>query len=140
MKKDKKIKLDIRCYETLIVNEKQKEYIIKEIRKRKNIKITGTGRGWKMDDFFERFGLLGAALMMCILMLLYSILMNFSHQESKRKEKEQQEILNLCKSNKVLKTYTADHETEFYVVLENNKIYKVDKDKFGYYIVGEYCK
>ena len=93
-----------------------------------------------MDDFFERFGLLGAALMMCILILLYLILMDFSHQESKRREKEQQEILNLCKSNKVLKTYTADHETEFYVVLENNKIYKVDKDKFGYYIVGEYCK
>ncbi|BBM45186.1 hypothetical protein [Leptotrichia trevisanii] len=93
-----------------------------------------------MDDFFERFGLLGAALMMCILMLLYSILMNFSHQESKRKEKEQQEILNLCKTNKVLKTYTADNGTEFYVTLENNQIYKVDKDKFGYYIVGEYCK
>ncbi|WP_455045979.1 hypothetical protein, partial [Leptotrichia trevisanii] len=83
---------------------------------------------------------LGAALMMCILMLLYSILMNFSHQESKRKEKEQQEILNLCKTNKVLKTYTADNGTEFYVTLENNQIYKVDKDKFGYYIVGEYCK
>ena len=93
-----------------------------------------------MDDLFERFGLLGAALMMCILMLLYSILMNFSHQESKRKEKEQQEILNLCKTNKVLKTYTADNGTEFYVTLENNQIYKVDKDKFGYYIVGEYCK
>ena len=93
-----------------------------------------------MDDLFERFGLLGAALMMCILMLLYSILMDFSHQESKRKEKEQQEILNLCKSNKVLKTYTADNGTEFYVTLENNQIYKVDKDKFGYYIVGEYCK
>ena len=93
-----------------------------------------------MDDFFERFGLLGAALMMCILMLLYLILMNFSHQESKRKEKEQQEILNLCKTNKVLKTYTADNGTEFYVTLENNQIYKVDKDKFGYYIVGEYCK
>ena len=41
-----------------------------------------------MDDLFERFGLLGATLMMCILMLLYSILMDFSHQESKRKEKE----------------------------------------------------
>ena len=93
-----------------------------------------------MDDLFERFGLLGAALMMCILMLLYSILMDFSHQESKRKEKEQQEILNLCKTNKVLKTYTADNGTEFYVTLENNQIYKVDKDKFGYYIVGEYCK
>ena len=93
-----------------------------------------------MDDFFERFGLLGAALMMCIFMLLYSILMIFFHQESKRKEKEQQEILNLCKTNKVLKTYTADNGTEFYVTLENNQIYKVDKDKFGYYIVGEYCK
>ena len=93
-----------------------------------------------MDDFFERFGLLGAALMMCILMLLYSILMIFFHQESKRKEKEHQEILNLCKTNKVLKTYTADNGTEFYVTLENNQIYKVDKDKFGYYIVGEYCK
>ena len=93
-----------------------------------------------MDDFFERFGLLGAALMMFILMLLYSILMGFSHQESKEKEKEQQEILNLCKTNKVLKTYTADNGTEFYVTLENNQIYKVDKDKFGYYIVGEYCK
>ncbi|BBM52320.1 hypothetical protein JMUB3935_1298 [Leptotrichia trevisanii] len=93
-----------------------------------------------MDDFFEIFDFAGAPLIMCILMLLCSILMDFSHQESKRKEKEQQEILNLCKSNKVLKTYTADHETEFYVVLENNKIYKVDKDEFGYYIVGEYCK
>ena len=76
--------------------------------------------------------------------IILSLFYYLYHQDLKREKeiykKKQQEILNLCKTNKVLKTYIADNGTEFYVTLENNQIYKVDKDKFGYYIVGEYCK
>lgn len=55
-------------------------------------------------------------------------------------EKRQQEILDICRTNKVMKIYSENEGENFYVVLENKNIYKVDEDKLGNYTIGEYCK
>ncbi|ERL26999.1 MULTISPECIES: hypothetical protein [Leptotrichia] len=55
-------------------------------------------------------------------------------------EKRQQEILDICRTNKVMKIYSQNDGENFYVVLENKNIYKVDEDKLGNYAIGEYCK
>ena len=55
-------------------------------------------------------------------------------------EKRQQEILDICRTNKVMKIYSQNDGENFYVVLENKNIYKVDEDKLGNYTIGEYCK
>ena len=55
-------------------------------------------------------------------------------------EKQQQEILDICRTNKVMKIYSENDGENFYVVLENNNIYKIDEDKLGNYTIGEYCK
>ena len=55
-------------------------------------------------------------------------------------EKQQQEILDICRTNKVMKIYSQNDGENFYVVLENKNIYKVDEDMLGNYTIGEYCK
>ena len=55
-------------------------------------------------------------------------------------EKQQQEILDICRTNKVMKIYSENDCENFYVVLENKNIYKIDEDKLGNYTIGEYCK
>ena len=55
-------------------------------------------------------------------------------------EKQQQEILDICRTNKVMKIYSENDGENFYVVLENKNIYKIDEDKLGNYTIGEYCK
>ena len=55
-------------------------------------------------------------------------------------EKRQQEILDICRTNKVMKIYSQNDGENFYVVLENKNIYKVDEDKLGNSAIGEYCK
>ena len=55
-------------------------------------------------------------------------------------EKQQQEILDICSINKVMKIYSQNDGENFYVVLENKNIYKVDEDRLGNYTIGEYCK
>ena len=55
-------------------------------------------------------------------------------------EKQQKEILDICRINKVMKIYSQNDGENFYVVLENKNIYKVDEDKLGNYTIGEYCK
>jgi len=55
-------------------------------------------------------------------------------------EKQQQEILDICRTNKVIKIYSENDGENFYVVLENKNIYKIDEDKLGNYTIGEYCK
>ena len=55
-------------------------------------------------------------------------------------EKQQQEILDICRTNKVMKIYSENDGKNFYVVLENKNIYKIDEDKLGNYTIGEYCK
>ena len=55
-------------------------------------------------------------------------------------EKRQQEILDICRTNKVMKIYSQNDGENFYVVLANKNIYKVDEDMLGNYTIGEYCK
>ena len=55
-------------------------------------------------------------------------------------EKQQQEVLDICRTNKVIKIYSENDGENFYVVLENKNIYKIDEDKLGNYTIGEYCK
>ena len=55
-------------------------------------------------------------------------------------EKQQQEILDICRTNKVMKIYSENDGENFYVVLENKNIYKIDEDKLGNYTIGEYSK
>jgi len=55
-------------------------------------------------------------------------------------EKQQQEILDICRTNKVMKIYSENDGENFYVILENKNIYKIDEDKLGNYTIGEYCK
>lgn len=55
-------------------------------------------------------------------------------------EKQQKEILDICRINKVMKIYSQNDGENFYVVLENKNIYKVDEDKLENYTIGEYCK
>ena len=43
-------------------------------------------------------------------------------------EKQQQEILDMCRTNKVMKIYSENDGENFYVVLENKNIYKIDED------------
>ena len=64
--------------------------------------------------------------------------MNGNNQEIQ--EKQQQEILDICRTNKVMKIYSENDGENFYVVLENKNIYKIDEDKLGNYTIGEYCK
>ena len=54
-------------------------------------------------------------------------------------EKQQQEILDICRTNKVMKIYSENDGENFYVVLENKNIYKIDEDKLGNYTIGVYC-
>lgn len=49
-------------------------------------------------------------------------------------------VINECKSHKVVKTYTANRDMEFYVTLDNAKTYEVDKKDYGKFIEGQYCK
>ena len=68
---------------------------------------------------------------------------NLKHKTKGNKdvqEKQQQEILDICRTNKVMKIYSQNDGENFYVVLENKNIYKVDEDKLGNYTIGEYCK
>ena len=68
---------------------------------------------------------------------------NLKHKTKGNKdvqEKQQQEILDICSINKVMKIYSQNDGENFYVVLENKNIYKVDEDKLGNYTIGEYCK
>ena len=48
--------------------------------------------------------------------------------------------MDICRTNKVMKIYSENDGENFYVVLENKNIYKIDEDKLGNYTIGEYCK
>ena len=68
---------------------------------------------------------------------------NLKHKTKGNKdvqEKQQQEILDICRTNKVMKIYSQNDGENFYVVLENKNIYKDDEDKLENYTIGEYCK
>ena len=48
-------------------------------------------------------------------------------------EKQQQEILDICRTNKVMKIYS---ENDGENLLENKNIYKIDEYKLGNYTIG----
>ena len=79
-------------------------------------------------------------IVMSIIKFQESNLKNKAKENKDIQEKQQQEILDICRINKVMKIYSQNDGENFYVVLENKNIYKVDEDKLGNYTIGEYCK
>ena len=79
-------------------------------------------------------------IVMSIIKFQENNLKNKAKENKDIQEKQQQEILDICRINKVMKIYSQNDGENFYVVLENKNIYKVDEDKLGNYAIGEYCK
>ena len=80
-------------------------------------------------------------LVCTIILLLPLYLVNISDQNSKQEyNKKLEAVINECKSHKVVKTYTANRDMEFYVTLDNGKTYEVNKEDYGKFIDGQYCK
>ena len=79
-------------------------------------------------------------IIMSIIKFQENNLKNKAKENKDIQEKQQQEILDICRINKVMKIYSQNGGESFYVVLENKNIYKVDEDMLGNYTIGEYCK
>lgn len=81
-------------------------------------------------------------LLVCTIILLLPLyLINITEQNNKREyNKKLTAIINECKAHKVVKTYTANRDMEFYVTLDNAKTYEVNKEDYGKFIEGQYCK
>jgi hypothetical protein len=79
-------------------------------------------------------------IVMSIIKFQENNLKNKAKENKDIQEKQQQEILDICRINKVMKIYSQNDGESFYVVLENKNIYKVDEDMLGNYTIGEYCK
>ena len=79
-------------------------------------------------------------IVMSIIKFQENNLKNKAKENKDIQEKQQQEILDICRINKVMKIYSQNDGENFYVVLENKNIYKVDEDMLGNYTIGEYCK
>ena len=79
-------------------------------------------------------------IIMSIIKFQENNLKNKAKENKDIQEKQQQEILDICRINKVMKIYSQNDGENFYVVLENKNIYKVDEDMLGNYTIGEYCK
>ena len=78
----------------------------------------------------------------CTIILLLSLyLVNISDKNAKQEyNKKIAAVINECKTHKVVKTYSANRDMEFYVTLENGKTYEVNKEDYGKFIEGRYCK
>ena len=79
-------------------------------------------------------------IVMSIIKFQENNLKNKTKENKDVQEKQQQKILDICRTNKVMKIYSQNDGENFYVVLENKNIYKVDEDMLGNYTIGEYCK
>ena len=79
-------------------------------------------------------------IVMSIIKFQENNLKNKAKENKDIQEKQQQEILDMCRINKVMKIYSQNDGESFYVVLDNKNIYKVDEDMLGNYTIGEYCK
>ena len=79
-------------------------------------------------------------IVMSIIKFQENNLKNKAKENKDIQEKQQQESLDICRINKVMKIYSQNDGESFYVVLENKNIYKVDEDMLGNYTIGEYCK
>ena len=97
--------------------------------------------GGKMKHFVKVSMILGIfIIVMGIIKFQENNLKNKAKGNKDIQEKQQQEILDICRTNKVMKIYSQNDGENFYVVLENKNIYKVDEDKLGNYTIWEYCK
>ena len=78
----------------------------------------------------------------CTIILLLSLyLVNISDKNAKQEyNKKIAAVINECKTHKVVKTYSANRDMKFYVTLENGKTYEVNKEDYGKFIEGQYCK
>ena len=93
------------------------------------------------EDTLSNITQLIILLVCAILVLLPVYLANTSVQYNKQEyNKKLEAVINECKSHKVVKTYTANRDMEFYVTLDNAKTYEVNKEDYGKFIEGQYCK
>lgn len=82
-----------------------------------------------------------AVLVSIIILWVLLYLVHISDQDNKQEyNKKLEAVINECKSHKVVKTYTANRDMEFYVTLDNAKTYEVNKEDYGKFIEGQYCK
>ena len=94
-----------------------------------------------MKNFIKISMILGLSVIVLVTITFQSDKLRKRKEKNQEiQEKQQQEILDICRINKVMKIYSQNDGESFYVVLENKNIYKVDEDKLGNYTIGEYCK
>ena len=94
-----------------------------------------------MKNFIKISMILGLSVIVLVTIIFQSDKLRKRKEKNQEiQEKQQQEILDICRINKVMKIYSQNDGESFYVVLENKNIYKVDEDMLGNYTIGEYCK
>ncbi len=94
-----------------------------------------------MKNFIKISMILGLAVIVLVTITFQSDKLRKGKEKNQEiQEKQQQEVLDICRTNKVMKIYSENDGENFYVVLENKSIYKIDEDKLGNYTIGEYCK
>ena len=94
-----------------------------------------------MKNFIKISMILGLSVIVLVTITFQSDKLRKRKEKNQEiQEKQQQEILDICRINKVMKIYRQNDGESFYVVLENKNIYKVDEDMLGNYTIGEYCK
>ena len=81
-----------------------------------------------MKHFVKVSMILGTIIIvMGIIKFQENNLKNKTKENKDVQEKRQQEILDICRTNKVMKIYSQNDGENFYVVLENQNIYKLMK-------------
>ena len=94
-----------------------------------------------MKNFIKISMILGLSVIVLVTITFQSDKLRKRKEKNQEiQEKQQQEVLDICRTNKVIKIYSENDGENFYVVLENKSIYKIDEDKLGNYTIGEYCK
>jgi len=94
-----------------------------------------------MKNFIKISMILGLSVIVLVTITFQSDKLRKRKEKNQEiQEKQQQEVLDICRTNKVIKIYSENDGENFYVVLENKNIYKIDEDKLGNYTIGEYCK
>ena len=94
-----------------------------------------------MKNFIKISMILGLSVIVLVTITFQSDKLRKRKEKNQEiQEKQQQEILDICRINKVMKIYSQNDGESFYVVLENKNMYKVDEDMLGNYTIGEYCK
>jgi hypothetical protein len=94
-----------------------------------------------MKNFIKISMILGLSVIVLVTITFQSDKLRKGKEKNQEiQEKQQQEVLDICRTNKVMKIYSENDGENFYVVLENKNIYKIDEDKLGNYTIGEYCK